>query len=232
MKKAIIFLFLPLLASNILTGQGTVKETRNVNGFTNVNFGISGNLYIRQGSEYRLEIEGSRSVLDEIETEVSGGRLMIRRDSWHFSLRDEQVTVNVTMPELEGLSVSGSGNAEVYEFSGLDDLELNVSGSGKILVNRLKADDLSCVISGSGDILLKGEGSADRGEISISGSGSYRGEEVQIDRISARLSGSGTCYCKAGSSLEASVSGSGNIYYSGNPSVDARVSGSGVVRKR
>lgn len=232
MKKTVIFLFLPILVSNILMGQGTVKETRNVSGFTKVIFGVSGNLYIRQGSEYRLEIEGNRSVLDEIDTEVSGGRLMIKRDVWRFTLRDEKVTVNITMPELEGLSVSGSGSAEVYEFSNIDDLELNVSGSGKLLANSLKTDELNCVISGSGDILLKGEGSADRGEITISGSGSFRGEEVEIDHLTAKISGSGTCYCKAGDSLEAIVSGSGSIFYSGDPSVDARVSGSGRVRKR
>lgn len=232
MKKTVIFLFFLILAVNVSSGQATLKETRNVSGFTKVIFGVSGNLFIRQGSEYRLEIEGPRSVLDEIDTEVSGGRLLIKRDVWRFTFRDEKVTINITMPELEGLSVSGSGNAEVYEFKNLDDFELNVSGSGKILVNNLNADDLVCVISGSGDIFLKGEGSADRAEISISGSGSFRGEEVEIDNIEAKLSGSGTCYCKAGDSLEAMVSGSGSVFYSGNPRVDARVSGSGRVRQR
>lgn len=232
MKKAVILLFFLILAGNLLSGQGTAKETRNVSGFTKVIFGVSGNLYIRQGSVYSLEIEGPRSVLDEIDTEVSGGRLLIKRDVWGFTFKDEKVTINLMMPDLEGLSVSGSGNAEVYEFTNLDDLELNVSGSGKILMNRLNADDLFCGISGSGDILLKGNGSADRAEISISGSGSFRGEEVEIDKIEVKLSGSGTCYCKAGDSLEAHVSGSGSVFYSGNPRVDARVSGSGRVRQR
>jgi len=233
MKKVLfsaVSLFVMILISGLVSGQS--KETRNVSGFTKVSFGVSGDLFIKIGPDFQLVIEGDKDVLDEIETSVSGDRLNIRKENWHFNFDNEKVTINITMPEIEGLGVSGSGKAQIMDPVKSDDLSLNVSGSGKLITSDLNADKLNCGISGSGDIILGAGGSVDNGEISISGSGSFSGESVEIDHLDVSISGSGNCRCRAGDSLEAHVSGSGNITYSGNPKVDARVSGSGHVRSK
>jgi len=220
-----------ILAYGNVSGQS--KETRNVRNFTKVSFGVAGDLFIKIGPEYHLVIEGDKRILDEIETVVSGDRLTIKKDNWRFFFNnDERVTINLTMPEIEGLGVSGSGKAQIMETVEADNLSLNVSGSGKLLTAGLNVDDLNCGISGSGDIILGSGGSIDNGQISISGSGGFSGEEIEIDHLEVHISGSGNCRCRAGDSLEAHVSGSGNVSYIGNPKVDARVSGSGHVRSR
>ncbi|HUV00773.1 MAG TPA: head GIN domain-containing protein [Bacteroidales bacterium] len=235
MKKVILsaaFLIALILTTGISYGQSVVKETRDVRNFTKVSFGVSGNLYIKLGSEFRVEIEGDRRVLNEIATEVSGGRLIIKQENWRFNFKDERVTINITMPEIEGLSVSGSGRAEIMDAVNSDDLNLSVSGSGKLITRGMEVDDLSCGISGSGDILLEGNGKVDRATIAISGSGGFQGESIEIDHLKISISGSGNCYCKVGDSLDASISGSGNVTYLGDPRVNARVSGSGHVRSK
>ena len=235
MKKVFLsaaFLIALILTIGISYGQSVVKETRNVRNFTKVSFGVSGNLYIKLGSEFRVEIEGDRRVLNEIATEVSGGRLIIKQENWRFNFKDERVTINITMPEIEGLSVSGSGRAEIMDAVNSDDLNLSVSGSGKLITGGMEVDDLSCGISGSGDILLEGNGTVDRATIAISGSGGFQGESIEIDHLKISISGSGNCYCKVGDSLDASISGSGNVTYLGDPRVNARVSGSGHVRSK
>ena len=214
----------------LLNGQS--KETRNVSGFTKVSFGVSGDLFIKIGPEFKLVIEGDKDVLEDIETVVSGDRLNIKKDNWNLNFDNERVTINLTMPEIEGLGVSGSGKAQIMDPVEADDLSLSVSGSGKLITSDLSVDNLSCGISGSGDIILGSGGSIDNGEISISGSGGFSGEGVEIDHLEVSISGSGNCRCRAGDSLEARVSGSGNVTYSGNPKVDARVSGSGHVRSK
>jgi len=234
MKKSIysaVFLIIMILATGFVSGQS--KEIRDVRGFTKVSFGVAGELFIKIGPEYHLVIEGDKRILDEIETVVSGDRLTIRKDNWRFSFNnDERVTVNLTMPEIEGLGVSGSGKAQIMDLVKADQLSLSVSGSGKLMTADLNVDDLNCGISGSGDIILGSGGSIDSGDISISGSGGFSGEEIEIDHLQVSISGSGNCQCRAGDSLEAHVSGSGNVTYIGNPKVDARVSGSGHVRSR
>jgi hypothetical protein len=233
MKKAILsaaILVVVILSASHATGQ--TKETRNVSGFTRVSFGVAGDLYVNIGPEYKLVIEGDRKILDEIETVVSGDRLTIKKENWRFSINDEKVTINLTMPEIEGLGVSGSGKAQILDPVKADKLNLSVSGSGKLMTADLNVDDFSCGISGSGDIILDSGGSIDDGNIVISGSGSFSGENVEIDHLRVSVSGSGNCHCKAGDSLTASISGSGNVTYAGNPKVDARVSGSGHVRSK
>jgi hypothetical protein len=233
MKKVIysaVFLMVMILSSGLVNGQS--KETRNVRGFTRVSFGVAGDLFIKIGPEYHLVIEGDKRILDEIETVVSGDRLIIKKDNWRFSFNDERVTVNLTMPEIEGLGVSGSGKAKIMDNVEADKLSLSVSGSGKLMTAGLNVDDFNCGISGSGDVILGSGGSIDNGDISVSGSGSFSGEEIEIDHLEVSISGSGNCRCRVGDSLEAHVSGSGNVTYIGNPKVNARVSGSGHVRSK
>lgn len=222
-------MFFLSLFFGVTTAQSS-KETRNLKGFTKINFGIAGNLQIKIGTEFSVVLEGIKGDIDEVLTEVSNDKLLIRQESWRFNFK-EKVNVYLTMPEIEALSVSGSGKAEILDpVNGADNLTLNVSGSGRLITTDLEADSFNSNISGSGSISVGGSGMADRGEIVISGSGNYSGGSFEIDHLNVVVSGSGSCYCKAGDSLDATISGSGNVTYAGDPKIDARTSGSGHVR--
>jgi hypothetical protein len=232
MKRGIIYsAFILAIVMVAGTANGQTKETRNVKDFTKVNFGVSGNLYINIGPEFKVVLEGESKYIDEIITEVSGGKLIIKKDNWKFNL-NEKITAYVTMPELKGLGVSGSGKAEIKDPVKTSDLNLSVSGSGKLYATDISVSNLECSISGSGDIILGGGGNASNAGISISGSGNYEGESFKIGTAEIHVSGSGNCATNVTESLKASISGSGNVIYEGNPRVDAHVSGSGKVRSR
>jgi len=235
MKRGIFLpvLFVALIITTSFSNGQTEKETRNVTGFTKVGFGVSGNLSINFGPEFKVVLEGDKASLEEIITEVSGDKLVIRkeRDSWRNNMH-EKVSVYITMPELKGLSVSGSGKAEVKDVLKTSELSLNVSGSGKIYTTDIIVSNLECGISGSGDINIGGNGKASSADISISGSGNCSCETLKSGTAKIHISGSGNCYCNVTDALQASVSGSGNVTYIGNPKVDVRVSGSGHVRSK
>lgn len=232
MKRQIIFasiLFTLILSGSIASGED-VKENRNVSGFTKVNFGVAGDLFIKLGSEYKVTIEGDRDYVEDIETIVSGDKLTIRvENNWKLGF-NERVIVNITMPRVEGLGVSGSGKAEIADAVKGNDLSLSVSGSGRIVTNGINLQNLGCNISGSGSINLNNGGNVGSADISISGSGDYNGGSLEIESLSVGVSGSGRCTCNVTKSLNARISGSGSVAYQGNPRVDARVSGSGHVR--
>jgi hypothetical protein len=235
MMKRIIFIaasfLLAVLSTSLIYGQSGTTETRDLSGFTKVSFGVPGNLYINIGPGYKVVLEGDKDFLADIKTEVSGTRLVISKDNW-TGFNNKKVIVNITMPSIEGLGVSGSGQAEIMNAVKAEDLGLNVSGSGKLIINELTADNLDCGISGSGDIIIKGRGDVKEAELSISGSGSYSGESLKINSAEISISGSGSCHCNVTATLEARVSGSGNVTYTGSPRIDARVSGSGRVRSK
>ena len=228
MKRYLVVIIIALLATS--TGFAQEKEKRDVDGFTAVSFGVAGKLFLKQGSSYSVELEGDRELLEEIETIVRDGRLVIRKSSWRI-MNNSKITAYVTMPEIDGLSVSGSGTLEAKDPINGSDFDLRVSGSGNILLNDLQVEDVDCSISGSGNILLNGS-ATDGAELTISGSGKYDGEEFKVNEMDVRISGSGNCRCWVESDLKVSVSGSGDIYYKGDPDrIDSRTSGSGKIRK-
>ena len=150
------------------------REKRNVSNFTKLSFRTAGKLYLKQGNTNSVELVGDPEVLDKIETKVEGGKLSIGKensDSW-FNWRDwsddDKITAYVTMKDIEGIYVSGSGDlvAETKLTGG--DMELKVSGSGN-LTAEIDAEDVDANVSGSGDLSLNGKmKSMDSG---ISGSG-------------------------------------------------------------
>jgi hypothetical protein len=232
MKKNVILsaLIALTITSASALAQSVVKENRDVDGFTKVSFGVSGNLYINIGPEFKVVLEGDKDDLEDIITDVSGGRLVIKKENWRFNL-NEKVTVNITMPEVEGLGVSGSGRAEIRDVVKTNDLNLSVSGSGKLYTTDIQVSNLDCSISGSGNINVGG-GSIGECNLSISGSGNYTGESAKIGYADISISGSGNCTCYVTETLKGGISGSGNVSYLGDPKIDVRISGSGKVRSR
>jgi hypothetical protein len=226
MKKYLSLILGSLLVLGCSYAQ--TKETRDVDDFTGVAFGVAGEIILVQGSTFSVVLEGDEDFLEEIETTVRGNRLIIRHDSW-FSFGNKKITAYVTMPEVESLSVSGSGKMIAEGSIRAEDLDMNVSGSGHIELMDLNAESIDCSISGSGTIELNGK--AEDGELSISGSGDYYGQSFALSTLDVSISGSGKCRATVADDLTARVSGSGDVYYTGNPKVDARVSGSGKVRK-
>ena len=204
MKRVIylsVFVAVINLATTNLFGQSAEKETRNVSGFTEIGFGIAGNLYINIGPEFKVILEGEKKVLEDIITEVSGRRLLIKKENWRLNM-NEKVNVYITMPEIKGLSVSGSGKAEIKDAVKTENLNLSVSGSGKLYTNDMMVSNLDCRISGSGGIILGGTGNATKADISISGSGNFSGEPVKIGSAEIHISGSGNCDCNVTESTQ------------------------------
>ena len=224
-------LFTLIIATLISSGISAQKRTLDIGSFTEVSFGTSGTIYLSQGDDEKVVIDCSDDVFEEIEIEVRGDRLKISTESsWGWnSHRKSELDIYITMKEIEGLSVSGSGSIYGEDQLVTDDLRLSVSGSGSMDL-YLNSAELEMRISGSGSIKLDGQ--ADRTEIGISGSGRLKADDMEVKIFRARISGSGSCYITATEEIDANISGSGSIYYSGNPDrVVSSSSGSGKIRK-
>ena len=231
MKKVLALAVVFLFALQSSKAQDPYTERRDVSGFSEVGFGVAGEVIISLGSQYSVVLEGDRDYIREIETKVYGDELRIKRDKW-FDTGNRKVVVRITMPELRGVGVSGSGKVTVNDPLRGGDLDISISGSGKALLRDVALNEVECSISGSGSLNIAGEGTVENLDINISGSGDYVGEATRVKTLEAQISGSGSCDCFVTGMIKASISGSGNISYSGNPKIDASVSGSGKVRMK
>ncbi|MEZ5104319.1 MAG: head GIN domain-containing protein [Draconibacterium sp.] len=232
MKRRILVLAIVLLGISMLNPLLAEDQERDVPSFSKISLRISGNLYLKQGEKQSVKIVAKESTLEDIITEVKDRTLNIRFPSnFVFKKYDPgKIDIYVTVPEVDGLSISGSGDI-LAENINTRILDLAVSGSGDIKIGELSSERISGSISGSGNVRIEKGGVADELSVSISGSGGFDAAEYEADDVIVRISGSGNCKITTNGSIKARIAGSGNVYYSGNPSIDSSVAGSGKVRE-
>lgn len=204
------------------------KEKRNVGTFNSIGLAISADLYLKQGSNREVVIEAGEDMLEKIITEVKNGKLIVRYDTRKY-FKYPRVKVYITSPEINGLSISSSGDIIAETAIKANEIDLSISGSGEIHIDVLDANKATVGISGSGNIFLGGTNTLDDLELAISGSGDLEADKLKTENFNGRISGSGSCRISVSSTLYAKISGSGKIYYTGNPQIDASISGSGKV---
>jgi hypothetical protein len=231
MKKSIILSLLAVLFVFVANGQN--RETRNVASFTKISFRFPGKLYLRQGSPQKVELEGSKDVLQEVETEVEGNKLVIGREGkWSdwWDNDDKKIIAYVTVPNIDAISVSGSGDVVGENKITASSLNLNVSGSGSLLLDADVSGDVEGDVSGSGDINLKGKcGSFDS---DVSGSGKVELAMAIAGTADFSVSGSGKIIASGSSdAVKTNISGSGKVLAANLQTnrCDVRISGSGDV---
>lgn len=211
-----------------IKGEGEiVKQEITLEAIHGVNLGFSGDVILTQGNTQKIVMEGQQNILDNIRREVKSGVWNVYFDK---SIREmKNVTVHITLPNLDEVRLSGSGSIRsTNKFTGADDMEIRVSGSGGITLDYT-ANSTDLALSGSGEINLSGE--SKELSIAVSGSGDIVAGNLKTDNCDIHISGSGDATVNVNNSLETHISGSGDVRYSGSPSVEARISGSGDVSK-
>jgi hypothetical protein len=212
-------------------GEGpVVTETRTTRDFSEIDFGVSGEMVFIESTETEIEIEAQQNIIDLIQTYVSGDELKIRFRDDRRVTSHERIVVTVRAPSVRSFAVSGSGSLEVLDTLSGDNTRLRVSGSGKITVPDVDAGNLEAKISGSGRIEAL-NGVANSLNVSISGSGNVDLASVTVNNATTQTSGSGTIRLNVLDKLNVHISGSGDVYYRGNPEVDVNISGSGRLVK-
>ena len=199
-----------LAACSTIRGSGTVtSESRMVHGFTEVVLSGSGHLVIEQTGTESLTITAEDNILPVLTSEVTGGRLDLGTKPNTAIFTTKPIEYRLTVKDLAGLTVSGSGTAELAQ---------------------LRSTDLAVTLSGSGTIILGGR--VQTQNVTVSGSGSYQADKLVSQAATVNVSGSGAVDVSVSQTLHATVSGSGSIVYSGNPQVEQHISGSGHISKR
>ncbi len=114
-----------------------------------------------------------------IETTVRNGKLEISHSGWN--LRPTTLDFFITVNNLKGVAVSGSGDINGKDRFVSDDFYADVSGSGNISL-ELDAARLDSSVSGSGSIQLAGKSNSH--DVSITGSGKINAFDMETKTAS------------------------------------------------
>jgi hypothetical protein len=199
-----------LTACSVTTGSGkVVSESRTVSGFTKIDLSGAGDVIIEQNGTEALTIEAEDNLIPKLTSEVVNGTLRLGEKSNLTIHLTKPVTYRVSMKDVSGLMISGSGTVTAATITA-PSLAVDLTGSGKITVG----------------------GTVDQQDLAISGSGEYQAKDLQTKIASVEISGSGNATVTVNDKLDAQISGSGQLTYYGNPpQVTQEVSGSGRVTK-
>jgi hypothetical protein len=213
-----------------IKGSGVLKtETRTISNAEKIKAVGSFDVEITPGAEASLKIEGDDNLINHIITEKKDGYLVVKMEKDINYSTENKLVVYITVPQLEAISLAGSGNVVTKgKFTGSDKLKVSLSGSGNADI-QVNTPTIDANIAGSGDIKIVGE-TKDL-NVRIAGSGNFIGNELKAENAEAHIAGSGDVKIFADIKLDAHVAGSGSVLYSGNATVTQKVAGSGEVRK-
>lgn len=207
-------------------GEVVTREI-SLDNFSKIELTGSSKVTLMQGESQVVRITAAQNLIDLLNREV-------KSDEWEIKFNRciesaEDISIEITIPEIEELSVEGSGSIKGDGLISSNLLELSVDGSGELDLN-IDAKELESEINGSGDLKLKGNTKTH--EIEINGSGDVEAYELTSDEATVEINGSGDVKLDVSYSLEVEVNGSGDVYYKGNvKKIDSDISGSGKLKQ-
>lgn len=228
LKRSLYLLLFVFIAStackrenldDCFTNAGAVViKDRSSNYFDRINLNDNINLVIREGDEFKIQVEGGKNLLQSVKTEIADSVLSISNTMKCNWVRDydNELTVYVTSPPLWSIRYEGSGDITTDGNVTMNHLVINAwGGAGKIDLD-LNCNTLDLGLHyGTTDFHAKGTSSMMT--IYANSYGPFYCEDMNSNIVYIKNNGTNDCYIHANHILEAEITSVGNIYYSGNP---------------
>ncbi|MFZ6745716.1 head GIN domain-containing protein [Undibacterium sp. JH2W] len=241
--------FIRAHASTVVSAGSAASEVRPVNASI-VNIVLSGpiDLTLKQAVTPELLVKGDPKLVAKITTRLEGNTLYIGTRGIYISVgKTEQSKIELSLPNLEKLQSSGSGDASIKGFRG-NKLELlvqgsgnvsldgeyqqvfaNVHGSGDLALGLANSDVLELNVHGSGDSIIKGQ--AKTFNAKLTGSGDLNASSLKSAQVNLNSTGSANSRVFASQEIKLKLMGSGDVHVSGNPAKrNVERMGSGDIR--
>jgi hypothetical protein len=213
-------------------------ETRIIKDVRRVLLKDYGHLFISQGEEESLRIEGEQEVISTVKSIIREGELVLDIDTGWFDKTWSAVTsavegrvlkYHLVVKNLDGIFVQGAASVKLQGLKS-ESLYITLKGAGEIMLGGLDIGLIDVDLPGAGRISLSGK--TDRLNVSMKGAGSCDAPQLESREARVTLRGVGKATIWATAQLDATVEGIGAIDYYGNPVVRQNVSGLGKVNQR
>lgn len=240
------FLFV-VSSCTFISGQGQIIDKQiDVGQFSSIEVHGSFEVELNQAAVQNVVAHGHENIIEKLNAEVSDNVLHLSLESGNYM--DYELAIKVDVPTIENIVLSGSGDINIGTFVGLENVKIDLDGSGDIRSKgpmevahqatislegsgdidlKLKAQNTIADLDGSGNIDLEGK-TADL-TVSLDGSGDIKTYKLMALNCKASIGGSGDVKVFASEKLDASIDGSGDIRYKGDPKVKADIDGSGSI---
>jgi hypothetical protein len=192
--------------------------------FDRLEVGSALDVRVEQSSTYSIEVTGDRRNIDDLEVLKTGSTLVIKFDDNSNRIHDTYVTI--TMPYLEGASLSAASTSKINGFESDEDIDLYVSGASVCQLNA-GYREVNLTLSGASSLLMSGLGDEINAE--VSGASVLTAFDYPVREASVNISGASSGKVTVTDELTAIASGTSFLVYRGNPSVTSSISENSTV---
>lgn len=223
--KKLVFLFCTLFCTLSIQVSAQSTQDRNVDQFDAIQVSAGIDLYLKQGGNTSVKVKASSEVIDDIQTYVENGKLIIKMKNKNYrNWGRAKKEVYIVLDDLK--QISASGGSDIYsEELNLDELSIRTSGGSDISL-KIEVDYLMLSMSGGSDIDLSGK--ANKLEVKASGGSDLSAKKLEAKDCKITTSGASDASIYVTGDLTMSASGASDIYYSGRPNIISSRSSGGA----
>jgi len=233
-----------------VSGNGHVQTKPFDNtGFDKVEIDNAFQADIAYANTFSVDITMDSNLFDYLDIRQLGSTLHIGLQKNH-SYFDTTQKATITMPDLRGSNVSGASKTHISNFNSVNDLNIDVSGAGRLECTNIKAGDTVIGVSGAGQTTgalsmasgkfdisgastLQLDGTATNITAEFSGASTGRLDNLTVAKANITLSGASNATINVSNNIDASVSGASRLYYIGNPTLgNISVTGASTFTKK
>jgi hypothetical protein len=215
-----------------ITGSGTpATRTYHYSGFTGVRVDDTFAATVTRSDSFAVTVTADDNLVQYLRVEVHGDTLQIGLDPGN-SYTNTHLKVEVTMPSLRALEVTGASSADVKGFASQDDLDAQLSGAGRADLTGVRAGKVGLDVSGGarltgglaaqelgGEVSGAGEGSATSAKLEASGAGRLDLKDFPLRDADLQLSGGASGTVRVSGTLNVEASGGAHLDYYGSPTI-------------
>lgn len=171
-----------------------------------------------QDSTYSVQVYGNEKAIEaySISSEDQELEASLKEGNGSVNKNTPAITLRVTAPFLTEIQAMGASEVIFMDSVNQDkELDVNISGAGKVNFERLKTKDLDMIINGAGEVHMNDIRCAEDVEINLSGAANINGR-IECRKIKLKMSGAGDgkldIHCQQ---ARVSASGAANVTLSG-----------------
>lgn len=209
-------------------GSGNViTQERSVSGFDKVAISAGMNLYLEQGVKEYLKVEAEDNIIQNITTEVNGGKLTVKFKNLIGGVNaTKPINIYLTVINLKELDASSGTSVSSKEIN-TDSLKIDISSGaeGEMIVNANSVD-----VNLSSGSMLKLSGIAENQKASLSSGVDYRAADLLSKNAEINVSSGASAKVSVSDNLDVSISSGGSVEYSGTPAIVSNISSGGSIK--
>ena len=241
MRNLLVVIVLALLLTSIgcsdensysITPNITIKGSGNLvsaelslDSFHSVHITTAGLVNITSGTKQTASLTVDDNILEHLLITASNGILVIGIESGK-QLNDFDLTLELTMTDLEELSTSSAGTIVGRNKSETDEVIFNVSSAGSISL-EIEAEQIVSNLSSAGSLELSGN--AKTHHATISSVGSLISFGLVTESTFATLTSVGNAEVYTTQTLNVMITSLGSVFYKGNPIISQVITSLGIV---